>query len=100
MLGDLEENPTGSGFGLHISKKLLEAMGGSELRVSSQMGQGTVFYFELQIADYNLNPDYLLNEPFSITCANFGSSDNLLINKVTSSIASVSRRRFSTLTSH
>lgn len=35
MLGDFGSNPTGSGFGLTISNRILEAMGGTKLKVSS-----------------------------------------------------------------
>ena len=50
MLGDIRDNPTGSGFGLHISNRLLEAMGGSYLQVSSKEGEGTVFNFDIPIS--------------------------------------------------
>jgi PAS domain S-box-containing protein len=37
----------GTGLGLHIAKKLLEAMGGT-IGFSTVTGQGTIFYFELR----------------------------------------------------
>ena len=50
MMGNFSDNPTGSGFGLHISNRLLEAMGGTLLRVSSKEGEGTTFNFDIPIS--------------------------------------------------
>jgi signal transduction histidine kinase/ActR/RegA family two-component response regulator len=46
--GDLRRRAEGTGLGLSISRKLVQAMG-SDIRVSSQLGQGSAFEFELQL---------------------------------------------------
>ena len=56
MLGDVSENPTGSGFGLYISNALLEVLNGTSLQVTSEMGNGTTFYFDIPISDSFLEP--------------------------------------------
>ncbi len=43
---DVDQNKDGSGLGLAIVKGLLELMG-SKIKVTSQVGQGSVFYFDL-----------------------------------------------------
>lgn len=40
----------GSGLGLSISQRLVAAMGGSPVKVYSQLGQGATFHFELPMA--------------------------------------------------
>ena len=55
MVGDLSINPNGSGFGLHISNRILEAMQGTALRVTSILGQGTTFNFDIPITDVRMN---------------------------------------------
>ncbi|MBF0288586.1 MAG: response regulator [SAR324 cluster bacterium] len=50
----------GSGLGLAISKKLVEAAGG-ELRLKSQMGEGSIFFFELPFELRNLNKPNLVD---------------------------------------
>ena len=55
MLGDRAENPNGHGIGLHISNRLLEALGGTNLVVSSKLSQGTIFSFDLPIGIENPN---------------------------------------------
>jgi signal transduction histidine kinase len=47
QLGDPSQRAGGSGLGLAITKKLIQTMG-SDLKVQSQVGQGSVFWFELQ----------------------------------------------------
>ena len=41
----------GTGLGLAISRKLVQAMGGEDLRVSSQEGRGSAFVFDLPLVD-------------------------------------------------
>lgn len=45
-------NTRGTGLGLYISRKIIEAHGG-EIGVKSTMGEGTIFYFDLPITDFD-----------------------------------------------
>ena len=46
QVGDLERRGTGTGLGLTISRQLVELMGG-KLQVSSELGKGSTFWFEV-----------------------------------------------------
>ena len=46
QVGDLERRGTGTGLGLTISRQLVELMGG-QLQVSSELGRGSTFWFEV-----------------------------------------------------
>lgn len=48
QVGDLRQRTAGTGLGLSISKELVELMGG-DLRVQSELGQGSVFEFNLKL---------------------------------------------------
>ena len=53
----ISRNFGGSGLGLSISQSLVDLMGG-ELKLESELGKGTVFYFELELQKLD---DKLLN---------------------------------------
>ena len=48
QVGDKQRQIQGTGLGLAISRQLVELMGG-QLQVKSQLGQGTTFWFDLQL---------------------------------------------------
>ena len=48
QVGDREKQAEGTGLGLAISREIVEVMGG-ELRVESQLGQGSRFWFEVSL---------------------------------------------------
>jgi len=48
--GDAPRRRGGTGLGLAISQQLVRLMGGGELQVDSQPGQGSLFHFELELA--------------------------------------------------
>jgi signal transduction histidine kinase/DNA-binding response OmpR family regulator len=53
QVGDVKKRAEGTGLGLAISKQLVESMGG-ELHVDSELGQGSTFWFELQLSLANM----------------------------------------------
>ncbi len=48
QLGDSSANAGGAGLGLHISRQLVQLMGG-DIRIESELGVGTTFAFEVQM---------------------------------------------------
>jgi signal transduction histidine kinase len=50
-LSDRSLNPNGSGFGLYISNLLLESLGAERMQVSSELGRGSQFFFDLPITE-------------------------------------------------
>ena len=46
QVGDIEQRVQGTGLGLPISQRLVQAMGG-DIQVESNLGEGSSFWFEL-----------------------------------------------------
>lgn len=55
QVGDRHNRPQGTGLGLAISQKIITMMGG-QLQVTSQMGQGSCFFFELELPEITVSP--------------------------------------------
>ncbi|MDM8527726.1 ATP-binding protein [Anaerolineales bacterium HSG24] len=55
QVGDRQRRAEGTGLGLAITRKLVEAMGG-ELQVTSTLGKGSKFWFEIQLPVIDVTP--------------------------------------------
>ncbi|MCJ8283330.1 MAG: PAS domain S-box protein, partial [Rivularia sp. ALOHA_DT_140] len=57
QLGNITENLEGTGLGLNISQNIIQLMG-SQIQLKSKVGQGSKFWFDLEIleADANILP--------------------------------------------
>ena len=71
-LGQESSAVEGTGIGLVVSKKLIEQMGGN-IGVESTVGVGSVFWFELALADELQLPE-VRNEPISLAVKVFDHS--------------------------
>ncbi|MDJ0715256.1 MAG: ATP-binding protein [Prochloraceae cyanobacterium] len=56
QVGDVKSRADGTGLGLSISKQLVELMGG-KLEILSELGQGTLFWFDLLVPAVEMNSD-------------------------------------------
>ncbi|HBQ97036.1 MULTISPECIES: hybrid sensor histidine kinase/response regulator [unclassified Roseofilum] len=50
QVGDVSKKASGTGLGLAISQKIV-AMMGSEIQVESELGQGSLFFFDLELPE-------------------------------------------------
>ena len=89
--GDIKRRYGGTGLGLYIVKELLEKQGG-KISVHSQMGQGTVFTFDLTYEDTGRQVDagvkkrHLFQADFSGACKVLIVEDNSMNRKYLASL--------------
>lgn len=87
-------NINGSGLGLYIVKEFVERLG-STLKYASELGQGSSFYFELEIANYienSLDHDTILVETYDNLTP---SLKNVLMNMNNNSNKNIKKVRLS-----
>lgn len=65
QVGDRHLKKSGTGLGLAISKQLVEAMG-STLKVESELGEGTCFYFDIVLPVITVSQKIVSPEPSKI----------------------------------
>ncbi len=56
QVGDVKSRADGTGLGLSISKQLVELMG-SKLEILSELGKGTLFWFDLLVPEVEIKRD-------------------------------------------
>jgi PAS domain S-box-containing protein len=78
QVGDQERQSEGTGLGLAISHHLVELMG-SQLQVTSELGQGSIFWFELELPAVSTFSGNLPIETQKIIAVKSETPINLLI---------------------
>ena len=73
----------GTGLGLNISNSLIQLMGGERLKVKSTLGEGSEFYFELELKhDPTVDKTPYYSEKKQVLLANRSINESIIIQNV------------------
>ena len=78
QVGAIDRKADGTGLGLAISRQIIEMMGGA-LRVESQLGKGSTFWFDIELAEVENWSESAANQPFQNILGYQGERQKILV---------------------